>query len=693
MKTIFTLFIACCFFTVSAQPVSQEQLKNKCFTLYRFMEKYHYKPVVWDDSSSALLFNKFISVLDENKLFFTSADMKLLEGFRYKLDEEVTGSQWSFLKTITPIYKQRLAQYDSIVTALLSNPLDYTKNESLQWPFTGYAAAGNDQKTRIQLYYKWRLSGALADSLADNKQSIIPGKMPDGFAAVEKYEREKLLKRVKQSAARFNEAKDFENRLAERFFNAISWVYDPHSDFMNMAEKEDFQSEVSAAEYTTGIEVDKNDKGECVIKYLIPGSPAWRSGELHAGDIVLKIKDNNGTVTEGADISEDEMNSLLSGGSTDKITVVIKNTAGTQNTISLEKEKVSTDENIVRSYILRGNAKIGYIQLPGFYSRFEADEDAKGCANDVAKEVIKLKRDTISGLILDLRNNGGGSMQEALELAGIFINEGPLCLIKDRSGKVTTLRDPNRGTIYDGPLMVLINGASASASELTSAVLQDYHRALIVGGNTYGKGTAQVVLPLDTTEIQNRNPASGDFEKVTGQKFYRVDGTTVQWRGVLPDINLPDPYQQDDLKERSEASALKPDTCKPSHFNAWPLMPVSDLQAKSASRVDTNSYFNSIKKFTSWISTADKPRLVPLKWDAFLVYYKSRTALYKDIGETAEGRKVFYNAENNSIDKERSGFMSAQSKELNANWLEELEEDIFLEEAVRIMHDWLGNRN
>ncbi len=282
---------------------------------------------------------------------------------------------------------------------------------------------------------------------------------------------------------------------------------------MNLTEKKGFETELSGFEYSTGMGLGQNEDGNYEVDRLEPGGNAWRSGELHKGDVVLSIKKGTGTAKELSEMDEDEVDALLSGNSDEKVELTVKTAAGVTKKITLTKEKVTNDEGIVKSYVISGKQKIGYIKLPDFYSReshdIQTEDDVifDGCANDVSKEIVKLTRDTITGLILDLRYNGGGSMWEAMQLAGIFIDYGPVGSVKDKEGKVRFLKDPNRGTAYDGPLLVLINGASASASELTSAMLQDYKRALIVGSTTYGKGTAQYMLPLDTafTEETKKN--------------------------------------------------------------------------------------------------------------------------------------------------------------------------------------------
>jgi carboxyl-terminal processing protease len=380
----------------------------------------------------------------------------------------------------------------------------------------------------------------------------------------------------------------FKTELENDYLNTIAWCYDPHTSYMSISQKKDFDTHMSASEYSAGFELEENDKGDLTISFLQPGGSAWRSGQLHTGDQLIKIK-SEGIEKEIATIGDDELENMLGGNNQAGLEVTVKTAAGELKTIKLSKEKIDDEESIVKSYVLQGNKNIGYINLPGFYSREddsitdEKDIKYDGCANDVSKEIVKLRKDTIAGLILDLRYNGGGSMWEAMQLAGIFIDIGPVASVKDKDGKVRFLKDPNRGTIYDGPLMVLINGRSASASEFVSAVLQDYNRALIVGGTTYGKGTAQIVLPMDTMPFSN-NKNYTEFVKVTQQKFYRVNGSTTQWKGVLPDIELPDIYSDELNKEKANSSALQPDNSKTGIYQAAAALPAQSLKLKSEQR-------------------------------------------------------------------------------------------------------------
>jgi carboxyl-terminal processing protease len=445
--------------------------------------------------------------------------------------------------------------------------------------------------------------------------------------------------------------------------------------------------------------LDQNEDGNYEVEDLEPGGNAWRTGELHKGDIVLSIKKGNGPDRQLSEMDEDEVQQLLRGNSDEKVELTVKTAAGVTKKIIVTKEKVTDDEGIVKSYVIDGKQKIGYIQLPGFYSResedIKTDDDVKfdGCANDVSKEIIKLTRDTITGLILDLRFNGGGSMWEAMQLAGIFIDYGPVGSVKERSGKVHFLKDPNRGSAYDGPLLVLINGASASASEMTSAMLQDYKRALIVGGTTYGKGTAQTVLPMDTAynEASKKNYDNfGDFVKVTGRKFYRIDGTTTQWKGVIPDIALPDIYEGLGIRESKNASALLPDNAKKGMYQPLAGIPAQRLKEKSNQRVAADAAFINIKKATEWVKDFKEGRDVPLQWQTYMAAYIKNEEMYKAMQAIEDGKQTGLQVSNNNFDKEKIKFATPSGKALNETYIEHIAADAYINEAYSIMLDWLS---
>ncbi len=461
MKKIYTLFLL-----FPAITFSQTGIRAKTITLRRFLEQQHYKPVQWNDSSSAMLFNKWIKELDEEKLFFSQKEISVLEPYKTTLDEELMGKTQvaagnDFFSQSTALYKLRLQKTDSLIKVLTAKPFDFSKPDNIIWPFTNYAATESEMARRWLRYLKWRVLNQIAVKVADSTGADT--KLPLTFIKLEVEAQDKIRQRelsyVRNLAAT---PQAFMQNLEDEYLNSIAWCYDPHTNYMNLKEKKEFDTELSGTEYSAGLDLEEDEKGDKSISYLQPGGSAWRSGQLHKGDVITVIK-VDGKERDAADMPEEELSSYLNGNNESDVEVTVKTASGETRTAVLHKEKVTDDESIVKSYVLHGKQNIGYINLPGFYSREEDkvqnENDIKydGCANDVSKEIVKLKKDTIGGLILDLRFNGGGSMWEAMQLAGIFIDIGPVASVRDKAGKVHFLKDPNRGTIYDGPLIILVN--------------------------------------------------------------------------------------------------------------------------------------------------------------------------------------------------------------------------------------------
>lgn len=683
-----------------AQPYNAAAFKQKANTLRIFLDKQHYSPLRWNDSASRLLFNRWIEILDDDKLYFTKSEIDILNDYSAKLDDEMNGGEWGFFDKSIQLHKKARLRADSLRKQIFSKPLDFSRPDALQYPFTSYAASLPELQQRYTRLIKWRVLSNIASQVdtASNVQGAAL-KMPADFAAKEIKAREKI-KRMYDVA--FKElsltGSSFEKEMSDRYLQAISWCYDPHTMYMNLQEKKGFETELSGFEYSTGMGLEQNDDGNYEVDRLEPGGNAWRSGELHKGDVVLAIKKGDGPEEDLSEMDEDEVDELMSGNSDEKVELSVKTASGVTKKVTLTKEKVTNDEGIVKSYVINGSKKIGYIKLPDFYSResddiqTEDDVSFDGCANDVSKEIVKLAKDTITGLILDLRYNGGGSMWEAMQLAGIFIDYGPVGSVKSKEGKVHFLKDPNRGTAYDGPLLVMVNGASASASELTSAMLQDYKRALIVGSTTYGKGTAQVIYPMDTgftEESTKKYDTCKDFVKVTNKKFYRINGGTTQWKGVVPDIALPDIFDALDIKESKSASALLPDESKKGMYQPLAGIPVDNLKEKSAKRTAGDSMFAKVKAAASWMKQVSTSRDIPLQWQTYTVAYLKNMSILNQLEELEESKKKLP-VSNNNFDKEKIKFATASGQSLNEKYIDIIAEDAYISEAYNIMLDWIN---
>jgi carboxyl-terminal processing protease len=392
--------------------------------------------------------------------------------------------------------------------------------------------------------------------------------------------------------------------------------------------------------------------------------------------------------------SASEVETLIHSSVSDKIEITIRQGNGMISTIPLYREVISVDENTITGFVLNGDKKIGYISLPGFYTEMN-NSHALGCANDVAKEILKLQKENIEGIILDLRYNGGGSLYEAVNLAGIFIDEGPLCLMRYKGEKPQLVKDQNRGTIYKGPLLLMVNGLSASASEIFSAGLQDYNRALIVGSNTYGKAIGQVTLPIDTTiNLNTYSEDAGqesDFLNITLSKFYGIDGVSHQNTGVKPDINLPDFYSNRLYGEMANPYSLKSDSItKKVVFTPLPVIPKAELSSKSQERIQNTTTFTRIKVVSDSINNAAKQKeKIPLTLDGFRKYQTQMDAAESEIISLVYHPSEKYKVSGTLYDED---LLKADTykKEMNDILIKNIQNDVYIEQSFMIINDLIS---
>jgi carboxyl-terminal processing protease len=409
---------------------------------------------------------------------------------------------------------------------------------------------------------------------------------------------------------------------------------------------------------------------------------------INEGDIIIKI------TTSGIDklfdcIDFEEATNYLSATDLIQADFVIKKESGKQISVHLQKDKTKVEDNVIKSYILQGEKRIGYIYLPSFYTQMDGSEiSTKGCANNLATELVKLKKEKIDGLILDLRNNGGGSMMEAVLMTGIFINYGAVSIVSSRDEVPQTLKDMNRGTIYANPLVILVNEFSASASELFAAAMQDQNRALIVGSKTFGKSTYQAVLPIDAFKYDHLENYSGNasgFVKVTMGAFYRVTGISHQKTGIIPDIKLPSLYSNCNFGEQSYQSAIDSLSInKKAYYYPGPSLPKLDLQRLSLQRTEHNKGFNEIEKQSLILAQNQHQYAVSLNFNAFKKNYFAEEA---DINTPVE--TTVFKAENPAYYKTISHISNADQK-MNEHTIKQINNDIYIIEGYYIICDLIN---
>jgi carboxyl-terminal processing protease len=678
----------------SPSPVGKQAVM-----LRRVLDKYHYHPRPLNDSLSAQVFHRFLGMLDPRHLYFTAADVQQLSAYRTRLDEELRGKSWQLVPLATRLYGQRLAAAEKAVEAALQKPFDFSANESIT--FGGkdslhYAADEPEYARRWQKWLKYQALVHLTRTAAGANAAGTAGTLTTREPAA----RQKIGQIEKRNIRRIlDHPGGFEEYVGTLFLNAVTLCHDPHTNYLSKTDWQNYEGALSKESLSFGVDLDETDEGAVTIARLVPGGPAWKSNELHKGDVLLALKwgGKNPVDLAGADLEEVE--ELLQSSNADRLEITVQKTNGMVKTVALLKEKIREEENVVKSFILKGDKKIGYISLPGFYTEWES-RTGQGCANDVAKEIVKLQKEKVEGLILDIRYNGGGSLQEGVDLAGIFIDQGPMCVMKGRAEKPEILKDMNRGTVYDGPLVLLVNGQSASASEVLAGALQDYNRAVVVGSPTFGKATGQIVVPLDSTisltaptERKARSPYG--FVTVTTEKLYRVTGRSAQLKGVRPDIHLPDVYDALDYREATYPFALSSDSLsRKFYFSPLGPLPVTELARRSAGRQEQHPSFGAIRRFAETLkeTPAKTGKAIPLQ----LAYFTQRAAenqrRQQELEKALEQATTLYTVENTAYDRELM-HMDAYGKEVNDALVQNVLTDIYITEGYQIAKDLILLQN
>lgn len=669
---------------------------KKASILLKEMEKFHYKPIKLDEVTSSEIFFDVLKSLDPKGFYFSKTELSALEKHKTKIFTQINNGNCDFLNDLLTFYKLKLLYADTVIKFQSKNPFVYTNNESINFnniESKQLTLADNDTELNKKWYQFLKYQTLKAMFQPSIKYPDILQTDSKTILSTEPFFKEKIKNLNNRKIKRIlNCPEGLENFIGKHFLNAIANRFDPHSIYFTPSEKDDFISMISKDGMSFGFYIDENKNGEFEISDLIPGGNAWKTNQLNTGDILVAMKFGNNITVDLAFVDNEEMEDIFDSNSeSSTLALTVRKPNGQIKTVSLYKEKTEQEDNIVRSYILNGTKKIGYVSLPSFYDERE-NKNPLGCGNDVAKEISKLQEEKIEGLILDIRFNGGGSMKEALNLAGIFINEGPLCVVKDKDNKITTLKDMNRGTAYDGPLIVMINGQSASASEMVSATLQDYNRAVIVGNTTFGKGTAQITAPLDANfslETMTGNEKSDiGYLNITMRKFYRVSTFSHQNKGIKPDILLPDFSLFSSEKESTQKYALAFDTVvKNIYFTALPSLPIDALSSKSTQRIVNNNLFKEVISLNDSMQKIQKETTtVSLNIENYRQLKKRYASFEKSLDSLNASTSKAYTVLNNNLDKTVYK-VNDFSKQLNEQTIKSIQNDFYIEEAYHIIND------
>ncbi len=694
MQRLFCFQILICVSILSGFTQEKTSHCSKIKTLITVLDNTHYKPAKINNQTSDIVLDNFINTLDPFGLILLEKDIQLFRNFYNNNEKAFHQNTCDMLNTFIPLFKSRLLHADSVIQITSIDPSALTKQETLDCATTDTFSFVSTEGELHERWKYWLKFNYLMEIINDSTLFDVSGQIIHDSLTTRWEQLSTEIKKEKSCRLDhfINHHNGFEKFITTTLLNAIAQIYDPHTTYFPRDEKELFERDISKESLSFGIQLSASHNGNIMIAKLVPGGPAWKSGKLNAGDELLRITWPDGETTNLSCSSITEVNKMLFSSESKEIELTVKKVNGQTKTVSLVKEALLVDENMINSFLLEGDYRIGYIKLPGFYTHIRQDVRA-GCANDMAKEIIKLRQEAVAGIIIDVRNNGGGSMFEALDLIGIFIDEGPLSMTKTSDGAVDIHKDNNRGSIYNGPLLILVNQFSASAAEMLAAALQDYNRAVIVGSTTYGKATAQRLIPLDNsiTDHKNISPQAfqnnNDFIKVTIEKFYRVTGKSHQKSGVTPDIILPDITGYMDYNESSTPFALNNDRIsKAITYQPFSPLPLYQLATKSEKRVNNDDQFKEISKLCDSLTVFYDKKQPSLEINTLK---KNTTRMYnmlEKVESLSQHESSAYQVKNCTFD-EWLFQMNNYRKKMNNSLINNIQQDIYIEEAFFILKD------
>lgn len=562
------------------------------------LEQGHYNPQKIDDQFSKKVFDNYLKILDGDKYIFLQSDIDGFKKYQTRIDDEIHGAPLESFYAISSKYLQRLDEVAKIYKEILSKPFVFDTHEKLQTEGDKrtYSKTEAERYEYCRKRLKYMVLGRVVDlqeERENNKDSLPKSDNELIKEAVDKVS--KQMERYFTTLKSHNTTDD----MFSTFVNAITGVMDPHTTYMAPIDKRSFNEMLSGKFYGIGAQLQEKD-GKITVSSLITGMPAWKSGEIQPEDELLKVGQGDAPPVDVTGYSLTDAVKLIRGekkGS--EVRLTIRKPDGAIKVVSLIRDEISLEDTYAKSAIIQnGKERIGYIYLPEFYADFD-NMNARRAATDVAKEVLKLKEENIDGLIIDLRGNGGGSLTDVVEMVGLFIKEGPVVQVKGRNEKVQILSDEDDRMLYSGPLTVMVDELSASASEIFAAAIQDYKRGIIIGStSTYGKGTVQRPVPLDPQSrnsfFASESQGLGDL-KLTFRKFYRIDGGTTQKTGVIPDIIIPDRLENAKFRERDNPNALGWDTIAKANYRTWSV-DYSKIIKNANQQINNDPDFTGIRK-------------------------------------------------------------------------------------------------
>ncbi len=681
------LFFAFNTFKPEDQESPELRQRKLLSTVGHLLESEHYSPRRIDDDFSTEVFNAYFKALDPEKNTFLQSDLDSLSIYSKTIDDEIHGATIAFQPAVSRIYERRVKETQALFNQIMEQPFDFNQDDSvlLNTDKLSYPKNELERAKRWEMLLKYRTIERFASLLDEREKNKGKEKFVyKNDSTLEAESRAYIKKSYKKRLESFEKTFTKEKRF-DVFLNAITGLMDPHTDYLAPIEKRSFTEQMSGVIYGIGAQLTQDDFG-IRIASIQPGGPAWKSGQIVVNDVIVKIAQGSEEPVDVSGYETTDAVKLIRGNLGTEVRLTFRKPDGSFKVVSLIREKIVLDEGYARSVVIqKGEDKYGYILLPDFYADFER-EDGHRCSEDAAAEIKKLKAENVKGIVIDVRFNGGGSLYEVVQMAGLFIDKGPIVQIRNKEGRSQTLYDETPGILYDGPLVVMANEFSASASEIFAGAIQDYKRGIVVGStSTYGKGTVQRNVafgkPLDSLGIQTEYGSV----KLTFQKFYRITGSSTQKKGVVPDVILPDEYEYLKYREKDNESALSWDEMEKAKYAIWSnytqLSPI--IQATNL-RLQNDTALIRFKQNLQWVSSqVETP--VYLRLDKYQAFKKRVQEVSKQNEQALKLKtpmklvpmKADYDKFYNNPDKSKQDRYQA--------WIKDLAKDFQLNESSHIL--------
>jgi len=669
-------------FTFSDKKFSDPNKDKLLIEIVKYVvEKGHYNKIEINDGVSEKIFSSFINQFDSQKRFFLKSDIKNFEKYKFMLDDQIKNYDLTFFNLVYETSKLRFEEIKKYYKEIIANPFDFTSKETLDLDFENkdYSKNKNEVKQRWRKQLKFSTLDIALLKLGDSLDFIDDRVYNESLA---------IVKKNTEDFFEFYKDMDRDDWFSS-YINSFLNQLDPHTFYFQPDDKDRFDINISGKFNGIGARLTKTE-GTIKIVEIIIGGPIWKDKLLDVGDIILKVSQEGEEPVDVVGVKLDDAIKLIKGPAKSFVTLTIKKMDGSIQDVKIMRDVVELEEVYAKSTLInKENVNYGYISLPKFYVDF-SDYKNRNSAEDVKNHIIKLKNNGMQGLILDLRNNGGGSLQTVVDMTGLFIEKGPVVQVKSIGNRKQVLYDRNPEIVWDGPLVVLINEMSASASEILAAALQDYKRAVIIGSEkSFGKGTVQNIIDLNKF-ISNSNFDMGAI-KITTDKFYRINGESVQLEGVKSDVIIPDSYMYIFNGERDEKNPLQWDKIDAAYYTKWNgFQNINFITSNAQSRINSNNYHKLISKRAEWIKEQRDNKIIPLNFSSYKDYTEStikKNKLFESISD-------YSNNLNFKLLKTEKEFIMS-NKELLSNrnrWHKNLKRDIFISEGVNVLEQIFSNK-